>query len=77
MKIIPNAWGEKAVLKLMFGAMIPAAERWRSVRVTHFETLQMEALRKELDEEYRRQTGPFREAETGAHPSKLSSKNRT
>ena len=28
LKIIPNAFGEKAVLKLMFGAMIRAAERW-------------------------------------------------
>ena len=28
LKIIPNAFGEKAVLKLMFGAMIRVAERW-------------------------------------------------
>ena len=27
LKIIPNAFGEKPVLKLMFGAMIRAAER--------------------------------------------------
>ena len=77
MKIIPNAWGERAVLKLMFGAMIRASERWRSVRVTHFERLQMEALRKELDDEYRGRTGPVPEAEAGVHPSKLSSRNRT
>ena len=31
LKIIPNAFGEKPVLKLMFGAMIRAAERWRAV----------------------------------------------
>ena len=34
LKIIPNAFGERAVLKLMFGALIRAAERWRSVKVT-------------------------------------------
>ena len=34
---IPNAFGERAVLKLMFGALIRAAERWRSVKVTEFE----------------------------------------
>jgi hypothetical protein len=31
LKIIPNAFGERAVLKLMFGALIRAAERWRRV----------------------------------------------
>jgi putative transposase len=30
LKIIPNAFGERAVLKLMFGALIRAAERNRS-----------------------------------------------
>jgi putative transposase len=36
---------EKAVLKLMFGAMTRAAERWRSIRITEFERRQMAALR--------------------------------
>ena len=36
LKIIPNAFGEKAVLKLMYGAMIHAAERWRGPPVTDF-----------------------------------------
>jgi hypothetical protein len=31
-KIIPNACGEKPVLKLMYGAMIGAAEHWRPCR---------------------------------------------
>ena len=38
LKIITNAFAERAVLKLMFGALIRAAERWRSVKVTEFET---------------------------------------
>jgi hypothetical protein len=46
---LPNAFGEKAVLKLMFGAMTRAAERWRSIRVSAFERRQMAALREELD----------------------------
>jgi transposase-like protein len=29
LKIVPNAFGEKPVLKLMFGALIRAAESWR------------------------------------------------
>jgi len=31
LKIIPNAFGEKPLLKLMFAAMTRAAERWRAV----------------------------------------------
>jgi transposase-like protein len=52
LKIIPNAFGEKAVLKLMSGAMTRAAERWRSVRITEFERRQMAALRQALDQDY-------------------------
>ena len=52
LKIIPNAWGERPVLKLMFGAMTRAAERWRRVRFTEFERRQIEAVRQELDAEY-------------------------
>ena len=33
LKIIPNGFGEKPILKLMFGALIRAAERWRGLRV--------------------------------------------
>ena len=49
LKIIPNAFGENAVLKLMFGAMIRAAERWRAIRVGKLERRQMRAVREELD----------------------------
>ena len=52
LKIIPNGFGEKPVLKLMFGALIRAAERWRGLRLTEFELRQLAMLRKELDEEY-------------------------
>ena len=52
LKIIPNAFGERAVLKLMFGALIRAAERWRSVKITEFERRQLASVRKELDQEY-------------------------
>jgi putative transposase len=47
LKIIPNAFAERAVLKLMFGALIRAAERWRSVKV-EFERRQLAAVQKEL-----------------------------
>jgi hypothetical protein len=52
-----RAFGEKAVLKLMFAAMTRAAERWRAIKITDFERRQMAALRQELDQEYGAQTG--------------------
>ena len=52
LKIIPNAFGERPVLKLMFGAMTRAAERWRSIRFTEFERRQIAAVRTDLDAEY-------------------------
>ena len=57
LKIIPNAFGERAVLKMMFGALIRAAERWRSVKVSDFERRQLAAVRKELDQEYEAMDG--------------------
>ena len=52
LKIIPNGFGEKAVLKLMFAALVRAAERWRGLRFTEFELRQIAAVREDLDAEY-------------------------
>ena len=57
LKIIPNAFGEKPVLKLMFGAMIRAAERWRRVKITDLERRQMVAIKTELSQEYEAHIG--------------------
>src|ERR1700728_4341932 len=59
LKIIPNGFGEKPVLKLMFGALIRAAERWRGLRFTEFELRQIAAVRKELDDEYHASITPL------------------
>ena len=73
LKIIPNAFGERAVLKLMFGALIRAAERWRSVKVTEFERRQMAAVRNELDQEYEAMVGLKAKPSKDARAVKLSS----
>jgi transposase-like protein len=52
LKIIPNGFGEKAVLKLMFAALIRAADRWRGLRFSEFELRQIAAVRKDLGTEY-------------------------
>ena len=51
LKIIPNAFAGRAVLKLMYGVLIRAAERWKSIKVTEFEPRQLAAVKKELDQE--------------------------
>ena len=77
LKIIPNAFGEKAVLNLMFGAVIRAAERWRAIRVCELERRQMRAVREELDHEYEAQNGLGTKASSPAHPAQSSSTSRT
>jgi len=77
LKIIPNAFGEKAVLKLMFAAMTRAAERWRAVKVTDFERRQMTALRQELDEQYEATTGLAKRASKAKPQTQLSSSSQT
>ena len=77
LKIIPNAFGERPVLKLMFGAMIRAADRWRAIKLTDFERRQIAAVRKELDELYEAENGLDKPASKEASQSKLSSKART
>jgi transposase-like protein len=48
-KVIPHAFGERVVLKLMYAALIRAAERWCGIRMTEFEQRQLTAIRNELD----------------------------
>ena len=59
LKIIPDGFGEKPVLKLVFGALIRATDRWRGPRFTKFEQRQIAAVRKELDKEYEASITPL------------------
>jgi len=77
LKIIPNAFGERAVLKLMFGALIRAAERWRAVKVTEFERRQMTAVRKQLDHEYEATLGLNPKPAKDEAQVRISSNSRT
>jgi len=66
------AVSERAVLKLMFGALIRAAEHWRSIKVTEFEHRQLTAVRKELDHEYEAMIGLNAKPSKDASPVKIS-----
>jgi transposase-like protein len=51
-KVIPHAFGERAVLKPMYGALIRAAERWRGIKISEFEKRQLRAIREEIDKDF-------------------------
>ncbi len=64
-KIIPHALGERPVLKLMYAAMIRAADRWLGITVGEFEQRQLKAIREELDRAPRRARSPSSETACG------------
>jgi len=76
-KVIPHAFGERAVLKLMYAALIRAAERWRGLRMTEFERRHLTAIRSELNRAHAERTAPIVSANVTASPTRLSSTSRT
>ena len=76
-KTIPHAFGERAVLKLMYAALVRASESWRGVRISEFELRQVQALREDLERTYVERNSTATTAKTGKRPTKVSSKNRT
>src|SRR5213595_3450310 len=72
-KVIPHAFGERAVLKLIYAALIRAAERWRGLRITEFERRQLTAIRNELDRAHAERTAPVVSANVTNAPTRLSS----
>jgi transposase-like protein len=77
MKIVANAFGERAVLKLMYAALIRASESWRGLQIKPFEAKQLEAVGAELDDEHERRHEPTKTTSEGVPPSRKSSRDRT
>src|SRR5437870_5405923 len=68
-KIIPHAFGERPVLKLMYAAVIRAADRWRGLTVGEFEQRQLRAIREELNRAHAERVAPaVRRASSSAVP---------
>lgn len=57
----------------MFGALIRAAERWKSIKVTEFERRQLAAVKKELDQEYETEVDLNLKPSKDAAQTKISS----
>ncbi|MBO0718761.1 MAG: IS256 family transposase [Rhizobiales bacterium] len=76
-KVIPHAFGERAVLKLMYAALIRAAERWRGIRMTEFEQRQLKAIRDEIHEDFAQRNARAASPTVTTAPTRLSSNDRT
>jgi transposase-like protein len=73
-KVIPHAFGERAVMKLMYASLIRASQTWRGVTITEFERKQLETLREELNLQFeKRHATPLQPASR----SRIYSKNGT
>ena len=73
-KIIPHAFGERAVLKLMYAALIRASDTWRRVVISEFELKQLTQLREHLERRHDEQVAPIVK---NASRSRISSTQRT
>jgi putative transposase len=72
--VIPHAFGEKPVLKLMFAALTRASQSWRTLVVGEFELKQLAELRQQLKEEFTKRTSLQTQP---AFRQQFSSTNRT
>jgi len=73
-KTIPHAFGERAVLKLMYAALIRASDSWRRVVITEFEVKQLDQLREHLNRSHAERNAPIVK---NASRSRISSTQRT
>ena len=73
-KVIPHAFGERPVLKLMYASLIRASETWKRIVITEFELRQLEQLREHLNGRHVERTAPVVKS---ASRSRISSKNGT
>ena len=76
-KVIPHTFGERAVLKLMYAALIRAAERWRGIKISGFEQRQLKAIRGERDDAFTTRNAPGLNTAFTATSTRLSSNDRT
>ena len=72
-RTIPHAFGERAVLKLMFAAVQRASQTWQRVAITDFERKQLITLREELHAQFEARHRPV----THASRSRIHSTSKT
>ena len=72
-KVLPHAFGERPMVKIMFAATIRASQKWRKLKVTNFEREQLRQLREQMNEQFKRRHAPA----VPPTPSSFSSKTGT
>jgi transposase-like protein len=70
-KVLPHAFGERPMLKLMFAAVIRASAKWRKLKVSNFEREQLRRLREEMNERFKRRHAPAVPPAPSAFSSKV------
>lgn len=55
MKGVGTLFAERAVLKLMYSALIRASESWRGIRITDFERVQLQRLQEQIRTEFQKE----------------------
>ena len=73
-KVIPHAFGERAVLKLMYAALIRASDTWKRIVISEFELKQLKSLREHLNRVHAERNAPVKPS---ASRSPISSNIRT
>jgi transposase-like protein len=70
-----HLFGERAVLKLMYAALVRGAERWRGIPLSEFERRQLERLQEELRARHRQENRAV--VKKASAPDRIYSKDRT
>ena len=73
-KTIPHAFGERAVSKLIYAALIRASDSWPRVVISEFEVKQLAQLREHLERPHDERVAPIVK---NASRSRISSTQRT
>lgn len=68
-------FGERPVLKMMYGALIRVTEKWRGIKMSDLEKRQLERLQEQLRGEHRNEVRPA--AESASDPARIYIKDRT
>lgn len=66
-----NFFGERAVLKLMYGAVIRASDRWNGIQISELELAQLHRLRRKLKDDFLNAHAPVKNDESGSTTHRL------
>lgn len=68
--------GERAVMKLLFAALLPASEGWRGIRISEFERRQLEGLEEQLKKGFKERQEPVTKQTESSAPFPIYSRER-